>query len=331
MRQGISPKDFADAIGVSESSVKRWVDQGSLVATRTAGGHRRIPREEAMRWLRENRVQLVRPDRLGLPENTLSVARGSSIQVAAERFYQDLLDGRSSEARGVAAGLFVSGHSVAVIADEVIRPAMARIGTLWEHGEEGIYVEHRATDICVHVVKELRGLLPDHEPDPDAGAGDAGAPARREIERAPVAVGGAPSGDPYLIAPMLAAVTLMEAGFRTVNLGPETPLRVLELAVERLDAGMVFLSSGVTPSDRFARELTTFCERMDARGIVCAIGGRHVEELGLPVVPNVFIGRTLGELSAFARGVASRVRRPAAEEVRGAGGSSRSRERGVKG
>lgn len=302
-RQGISPKDFADAIGVSESSVKRWVDQGTLFAGRTAGGHRRIPREEAMRWLRENRVQLVRPDRLGLPESALAVTRGSSIQVAAERFHQDLIDGRSSEARGVAAGLFLSGHSVAQIADEVIRPALARIGTLWEHGEEGIYVEHRATDICVHVVKELRGLLPDHEPnehEDEVGAA-----------KAPVAVGGAPSGDPYLVAPMLAAVTLMEAGFRVVNLGPETPLRVLELAVERLEAGLVFLSSGVTPSDRLAKELVVFCERMQRRGVLVAIGGRHVEELGLPTSPGLFIGRTLGELSAFARGAQGQALRPA--------------------
>ncbi len=306
MRQGISPKDFADAIGVSESSVKRWVDQGSLVATRTAGGHRRIPREEAMRWLRENRVQLVRPDRLGLPENTLSVARGSSVQVAAERFYQDLIEGRSSEARGVAAGLFVSGHSVAVIADEVIRPAMARIGTMWEHGEEGILVEHRATDICVHVVKELRGLLPDYEVNEEDSA-QAAAP------RAPVAVGGAPSGDPYLIAPMLAAVTLTEAGFRTVNLGPETPLRIIELAVDKLGAGLVFLSCGVTPSDRLVKELTTFCDRMHRRGVFCAIGGRHVEEIGLPPVSTLFLGRTLGELSAFARGASAQARRPDAD------------------
>lgn len=309
MRQGISPKDFADAIGVSESSVKRWVDQGTLVAIRTAGGHRRIPREEAMRWVRENRAQLVRPDRLGLPESTSTVVRGSSLSVAAERFHHDLVEGRSSEARGVVAGLFLAGHSVALIADEVIRPALAKIGTLWEHGEEGIYVEHRATDICVHVVKELRGLLPDHEPG-DSEPGGMGGEGTEPSVRAPVAVGGAMSGDPYLVAPMLAAVTLMEAGFRVVNLGPETPLKVLELAVDRLDAGLVFLSSGVTPSDRLAKELVVFADRMQRRGVLVAVGGRHVEEIGLPVGPGIFIGRTLGELSAFARGAQGQARRP---------------------
>jgi excisionase family DNA binding protein len=302
MRQGISPKDFADAIGVSESSVKRWVDQGTLVATRTAGGHRRIPREEAMRWLRENRVQLVRPDRLGLPENTTTIARGSPIHVAAERFHQDLVEGRSAEARGVIAGLFIAGHTAAVIADEVIRPAMSRIGTLWEHGEEGIYVEHRATDICVHVVKELRGLLPDYD-----AAQEAMLP-----ELPPVAVGGASSGDPYLVAPMLAAVTLVEVGYRTINLGPETPLRVLELASEQLGAGLVFLSVGVGPSDKFAKELSVFVDRLEARGVFLAIGGRLVEQLGLPPRKNLFIGRSFGELSAFARGVAGQVPRPVA-------------------
>jgi excisionase family DNA binding protein len=305
MRQGISPKDFADAIGVSESSVKRWVDQGTLVASRTAGGHRRIPREEAMRWLRDNRVQIVRPDRLGLPESALSVARGSPIEVAAERFHQDLVDGRSADARGVVAGLFIAGHSAAVIADEVIRPAMARIGTLWEHGEEGIYIEHRATDICVHVVKELRSLLPDREDFEEMPP--EGLP--------PVAVGGAPSGDPYLVAPMLAAVTLVDVGFRTVNLGPETPLKVLELAVERLEAGLAFLSVGVNATERFGKELAALIERFDERGVFIALGGRSIAQLALPTRKNLFIGRSLGELAAYARGTLSQVRRPAVDTL----------------
>ena len=48
----LSPKDLAAAIGVSESSLKRWVDSGRLAVERTAGGHRRIPFQEAVRFVR---------------------------------------------------------------------------------------------------------------------------------------------------------------------------------------------------------------------------------------------------------------------------------------
>ena len=65
MKPLLSPKDLAQAIGVSESSIKRWVDNGEIQATKTAGGHRRIPISEAVRFLRETRSGLVNPEAIG--------------------------------------------------------------------------------------------------------------------------------------------------------------------------------------------------------------------------------------------------------------------------
>jgi excisionase family DNA binding protein len=64
----LSPRQLATAIGVSESSLKRWIDDGLLSAARTAGKHRRIPLAEAIRFIRSQRAPLVRPDALGLPD-----------------------------------------------------------------------------------------------------------------------------------------------------------------------------------------------------------------------------------------------------------------------
>ena len=55
---------LVDALGVSESSVKRWVDGGDLVAQRTAGGHRRIARGEALRFARTRCVMPATCDKL---------------------------------------------------------------------------------------------------------------------------------------------------------------------------------------------------------------------------------------------------------------------------
>ena len=54
MKSVLSPKELAAAIGVSESTLKRWADDGLIVFSRTAGGHRRIRLAEAIRFIREN-------------------------------------------------------------------------------------------------------------------------------------------------------------------------------------------------------------------------------------------------------------------------------------
>jgi hypothetical protein len=44
MQQLLSPRQFAEAIGVSESSVRRWADTGRIKMTRTAGGLKWSPK-----------------------------------------------------------------------------------------------------------------------------------------------------------------------------------------------------------------------------------------------------------------------------------------------
>ena len=286
MKTLISPRDLASAIAVSESSVKRWVDEGLIAAHRTAGGHRRIPREEAVRFIRQMRADVVRPDLLGFPEAGLVSPADSAAGPMNEALFRALVEGNAIRAMGLIEGPFLAGRPVAEIFDGPVRSAMSRVGELWQHSEEGIFLEHRATDICLQALLRIRVAIP-------AGSDDA-----------PAAVGAAPAGDPYLLPSLMAATVLRDAGLRADNLGPNTPLEALRLAAEREKARLIWLSvSAEDAAEEISSELDEFAESAAARGTALVIGGRQMDVLRRGSRPIPVFVDSMAELAAFAKGL----------------------------
>ena len=104
MTTHLTPRQLAQAFGVSEASIKRWCDRGVIRAERTEGGHRRIERSEAVAYARRSGRQMVHPEILGLPpiagptelslrrsvaELTDALATGDRERFRAERLYRD--------------------------------------------------------------------------------------------------------------------------------------------------------------------------------------------------------------------------------------------------
>lgn len=288
MKSLLSPKELAAAIGVSESSIKRWVDEGKIDAHRTAGGHRRIPLADAVRFLRESQQKLLHPALFGLPES-LAERDGDGAQwpaEAGERLHRLLEAGAAAAARGLLIRLYLEGFSPAEICDGPLRFALGRIGHLWTASSMGIFVEHRATEICLHAVQQLRALVP-------------------EKEGAPLALGGTPSPDTSQLPSLAAAVALAEIGFRAVNLGPDLPLAVLGDAALGLKPALVWVSIS-HPGDEKAleEELTHLYEKTSQIGAALAVGGYSAPRCAALASRSRFLrGQSLAELMAFARGL----------------------------
>ena len=257
MRRLLSPKELAQATGVSESSLKRWADEGLLTVTRTAGGHRRISLREAVRYIRKAGLPVLKPHLLGLAD-LAAVLREKPAPAGADAMLVDALkEGRSETARGLVLSMYLDGRSVAEICDGPLAAAMHEVGDLWRHGAEGIYIEHRALDLCVQSLDQLRNLFP---PPPD---------------EAPAALGGALDGDPYLLPSLMVATVLGSAGWRVTNLGPNLPVRVLLAAVERYRPALTWLSCSVDEAARnHEREVRKAAAALSLGGTKLVVGGR---------------------------------------------------------
>jgi len=279
----LSPLDLAKAVGVSESSVKRWVDGGRIRAHRTAGGHRRVALGEAIRFVREAGLPLVRPDCLGLGD-LASAGEGVLAEQRGEHLLRLLRNGSGGEVRGLVVSWYLEGEGIAELADGPLCYALEALGELWQDGDDGIVAEHRATDICLQAVSQLRLLLP------------------AAAEDAPLAVGGSPGID--LVGSQLAGAVIAEGGWRSVNLGAQTPPDILARAVEDLRPRLVWISLTHPESAQgLGSRIGLLLEVLDRTGGMLIVGGRSHRQAGLPSHSRLHQGGSLADLAGFARGL----------------------------
>jgi methanogenic corrinoid protein MtbC1 len=276
----VTPKDLALAIGASESSVRRWVDSGHVRLSRTVGGHRRITVAEAVRFIRETRSPVLRPELLGLAEHIGSAPGDPRTQEAA--IANALETGDAPVFRALCLGFYVAGRTLADLFDGPIRAAMGPLGERWRDDEAAILAEHRATELCAQAVAQLRALMP--------------LPA----DDAPLAIGGAVEDDAHALASLLAAAVLAEAGYRDVNFGGSTPLKLLSRAAADQRPKLVWLAINAPLDGRRAHGVEALSKQLHAHGAALVAGGRHAR--ALPSYANLHVVRSMSELSAFARG-----------------------------
>jgi excisionase family DNA binding protein len=273
----LSPRQAAQALGASESSLKRWIDAGDLVASRSAGGHRRLPLQEVLRFAQREGLIVHNGASLGLPSGKPRVSLRHEVQVA-------LIAGDEAALRHHLLTALLDGVSIAALADGPIRAAMTAIGRRWEKGPAGIADEHRATLVAMQAIQALRDTLPQPQAD------------------APLAIGSAPAGDPYLLPTMLAGMVLQESGWRTIDLGPNTPTEALLAAARRHRANLVWRSYTSELQSNEESELQTICTTL--AGVPVLVGGRTCHTLGRAVeLPGVTMVDDMAGLSRTAMAI----------------------------
>ncbi|RMF80107.1 MAG: MerR family DNA-binding transcriptional regulator [Planctomycetota bacterium] len=259
MKQLLTPSQVARAIGVSIASLKRWCDKGLISSERTAGGHRRIPIQGVMRFLRETGRPLVRPDLLGLPPATCT---GDRVTTRCRRhLVEAMVAGDDEKIHRLIIETYVSGFSADEICDDILTPALATLGELWQAGNLEIYQERRACEICHCALRRMNYIL---DPPPD---------------HAPLAIGGTPEGDPYGLPTLMAAFVLRSLGWRTEPLGSNLPLSTIAAAIDDMRPNLLWLSvSSVPDIEHFVREYKSLYESAGRFGVAIAVGGRALTE-----------------------------------------------------
>ncbi len=258
MPQSLSPKQVARALGVSESSLKRWCDRGLLAATTTSGGHRRLSLDGVLKFVQKTGRLLTHPELLGLPARTGTGQR--TLSAAQDDLLRALLAGDEVSCRQIVFDAHVAAIPLSRIFDEIVAPVFRRIGDAWACGEAHVYQERRAVETFARVLYDLRESL--------------GTPATG----APLAIGGAPSSDSYSLATGMVELVLKQNGWAAQSLGPGLPFDTLVAAIQQMQPRLLWLSvSHLDDEARFLREYADFYEQVRTQ-VPVVVGGQALHE-----------------------------------------------------
>jgi len=286
----VSTAQVAQALGVSVTTVKRWVDEGVLPAHRTPGGHRKLLKFDVFRLVREGNLPQADLSRL-MPVNAATPMEPAEVR---EDLQHAMHAGDFDKIRTILHDAYRSGLQMETLADEVIAPLMHQTGHDWQSGQIDIGTEHQITQAFVAALYELRSQL------------------RVNTEKhRPVAVGGAPEHDHYILPTLLAKLSLLDAGWEAINLGPHTPFAALKSAIEQYSPQLIWLSvSHLHDPDRFLSEYLSFYEFAESRCVAIALGGQGLTDSIRMKMPYTMYGDGFRQLAAFARSLSRRTEPP---------------------
>lgn len=281
MKTHYSPRQVARAIGVSESSLKRWCDDGLLPFVRTPGGHRRLSVQGVLSFVREQGKPIVDPEVIGLPSTS---GRGEFVVGRArENLRTALVAGEEDACRQVLIDLHLAQIPMHQICDEVVAGAFHDIGNLWACDEVAIYQERRGCEIAVRALLELRRLA-----SPEAIPTDA-----------PVAIGGTADGDHYVLPTTMIELVLSELGWNSRSMGTSLPFPSLAEAVARIRPRVFWLSvSHVHDAETFARGLAVLREAVEALDVTTLLGGRALTDRLAAAIPSAAVCENFTDLVA---------------------------------
>ncbi|MCU0704321.1 MAG: B12-binding domain-containing protein [Fimbriiglobus sp.] len=243
-------------------------------------------------------LRLVREGNLPQADLTKLLPRASGLTLDPVETHRQMLAavqaGDGELIRTLVVGAYQSGMTVETLADCVISPVMQHVGHEWEKGRLPVMKEHRVSQALVAVMYELRAHLR----------------ANAEAGR-PVAVGGAPEYDHASLPSLMAKLTLLDAGWEAINLGPHTPTSALRTAIDDLQPLLVWVSvTHLQHPDQFVAEFNQLTAYAEEKGVAVAVGGRGLTQQVREQLRYTSYGDGFTQLLAFSKTLYRRRPRP---------------------
>ncbi|MCY2942707.1 MAG: helix-turn-helix domain-containing protein [Planctomycetota bacterium] len=283
--QYISSQLAGKILGVSVSTVKRWVDDKILPADKTPGGHRKILVADLIRLSRQGVLPVGDFSKLPLIETQPN--NSNALQISADNFYQALRNQSLLSCNNIILSAYKNNMPIEKITDEIIQPSMARIGEEWMSGNLPIFYEHCSTQLCISTLFELRNFI-----------------NSRDNTNGPIAIGGCASNEHHQLCNMLVEVLLFDLGWNTKNIGANTPIESFIDGINHYKPRLVWMSTtNISNVDGFVKDNLLLFDKVCDANSVLVVGGQGLTPAIRKKIKFHFYGDTMCHLADYARGL----------------------------
>ncbi|MFN0158161.1 MAG: cobalamin-dependent protein [Bacteroidota bacterium] len=284
----LSTQEVAVMLNVAETTIKRWADENVIACVKTPGGHRKFLLKEVVRFA-EAKGYTTR----GSQPPPMTPMQLEQLEVGVHtRNYARIADVFKEEAfqadrEGILTlFLYLYKHHIplALIVDEVVRPAFEDVGTKWEKGEIEITQEHAASQATTESLIRMASEL------------------HRKGSNGLSVLCACPEDEFHELGLRGLAYSLECEGWKVHYMGPNTPTETLASFIHAVQPELVCLSVAI---GRHHRELRVKLKRLSSQvhsyqGKII-IGGHYADRLHEHDITCDHIARSIQDAVAYSR------------------------------
>ena len=286
----ISTQEVATMLNVAETTIKRWSDENIIRCVKTPGGHRKFSLDEIVRFAEANGYSLVGAH----PPNKMTPAQLEDLEIGvltrnytriAKVFREAALQADRDGMLSLLLYLYKHHIPLAVIVDEVMRPAFEVIGSQWVDGTIEISQEHAASQAAMESMIKMTSQL--HYKN---GNGLSVMCACLEGEFHETGLRGM-------------AYSLECEGWKVHYLGANTPMDTIDSLLRATRPELVCLSVTMVHSDELYEDLKKLASVIHSYDGKMIIGGNYSEMLDQEQLKSDHIAHSIQDAVEYSREV----------------------------
>jgi excisionase family DNA binding protein len=257
----LSTKEVAALLNVTETTVKRWAEIDKIPCSKTLGGHRKFFLNEIVSFAEKHSYPItgIIPPALSKQqmENLEFSLYSKNFGMISDIFKDEALQGDREGLEKLFIYLYKNQVPFIAIIDEVLHPALARIGELWQEGIIEVNQEHRSSTAVKEALIRFGASLY-HKPDNNLSA-----------------LCACVEGELHDIGIITISYALEIEGWSVVNLGIDTPFDSLTSYIQKKKPRLVCLSATAPELKKnyFSQKINLISEAIHSYGGIVVCGG----------------------------------------------------------